>query len=259
MKNITVSVLMTAFNREKYIGEAIESVLASTYKDFELIIVDDCSKDKTVDIARRYEKIDSRVKVFENKENLGDYPNRNKAAMYAKGKYIKYVDSDDIIYPDCLNIMFTSMEAYGGGLGLACGHFESKPLPVLLSPLESFRQHFFGGGLFGRSPLSAIINREFFIAQKGFNAERMVSDFEFFFRSAKVSGVVCIQDGMVWGRTHKNQEVNDIHLFLKRYQEIEEFYLLPDNCPLSEIEIKRVHRQRRKEKIRKTIKKIILS
>ena len=75
---ILVSVLMTSFNREKYIAEAIESVLASTYKDFELIIVDDCSKDNTVGIAKKYEELDSRVKVYINEVNLGDYPNRNK-------------------------------------------------------------------------------------------------------------------------------------------------------------------------------------
>ena len=93
-----VSVLMTAYNREKYIEEAIGSVLASTYTYFELIIVDDCSKDKTVEIAKKYERMDERVKVYINETNLGDYPNRNKAASYASGEYLKYVDSDDLVY-----------------------------------------------------------------------------------------------------------------------------------------------------------------
>ena len=78
-----VSLLMTAFNREKYIAEAIESVLASTYTNFELIVVDDCSKDATVEIARKYEKQDERIKVYINEINLGQFPNRNKAAEYA--------------------------------------------------------------------------------------------------------------------------------------------------------------------------------
>src|SRR5664279_4015758 len=93
-----VSVLMTAYNREKYIAEAIESVLSSTYTNFELIIVDDGSKDNTVNIARRYELQDSRIKVYINTTNLGDYPNRNHAAGFAIGKYIKYIDADDAIY-----------------------------------------------------------------------------------------------------------------------------------------------------------------
>ena len=81
-----VSVLMTAYNREKYIAEAIESVLASTYTFFELIIVDDCSTDNTVLIAKSYQERDPRIKLFVNKQNLGDYPNRNVAASFASGE-----------------------------------------------------------------------------------------------------------------------------------------------------------------------------
>src|SRR5205814_9393285 len=92
-----ISVLTTAYNREKYIAEAIESVLASTFKDFEMIIVDDCSKDHTVEIARRYSS-DPRVQVHVNEKNLGDYPNRNCASSFACGIYLKYLDSDDVIY-----------------------------------------------------------------------------------------------------------------------------------------------------------------
>src|SRR5665647_2829415 len=94
-----VSVLMTAYNREKYNEEAIESVLTSSYNNWELIIVDDCSKDSTVDIAEKYARLDKRVHVYKNERNLGQFGNRNKAASYAKGVYLKYVDSDDIIYP----------------------------------------------------------------------------------------------------------------------------------------------------------------
>ena len=83
-----MSVLMTAYNREKYIGEAIESVLASSYTNFELLIVDDGSKDNTITIAQSFEQKDSRIKVYINKKNLGDYPNRNYAASLATGKYI---------------------------------------------------------------------------------------------------------------------------------------------------------------------------
>lgn len=87
-----VSILMTAYNREKYIAEAIESVLASTYTNFELIIVDDCSADRTLEIAKSYEEKDKRIKIYINEKNLGDYPNRNKAASLAKGVYLKYLE-----------------------------------------------------------------------------------------------------------------------------------------------------------------------
>ena len=79
-----VSVLITSYNREKYIGDAIQSVLDSTYKNFELIIVDDMSTDNSVGIAKSFEKKDNRIKVYINEANLGDYPNRNKAASLLK-------------------------------------------------------------------------------------------------------------------------------------------------------------------------------
>src|SRR6187200_3447154 len=107
-----VSVLMTSFNREKYIAEAIQSVLDSEYRNFELIIVDDASKDKTIEIARSFERTDNRIKVSQNSKNLGDYPNRNKAASLASGKYLKYVDSDDKINKNCLSVMVAGMEKF---------------------------------------------------------------------------------------------------------------------------------------------------
>ena len=90
-QNNLVSVLMTSYNREKYIAEAIESVLASSYTNFELIIVDDHSADNSFTIAKEFEKKDSRVRVFKNEKNLGDYPNRKYAASLATGKYLKFV------------------------------------------------------------------------------------------------------------------------------------------------------------------------
>jgi glycosyltransferase involved in cell wall biosynthesis len=77
--SILVSVLMTAYNREKYIAEAIESVLASTFKDFELIVVDDCSFDQTVEIARKYEALDMADKRSEMEKFIQDEIVRNLA------------------------------------------------------------------------------------------------------------------------------------------------------------------------------------
>jgi len=99
MTRFKVSILTTVYNREKHLAACINSVLACSYQDWELIIVDDVSTDASVAIAKSYEQKDARIKVYVNDKNLGDYPNRNKAASYAKGKYIKYLDADDIIYP----------------------------------------------------------------------------------------------------------------------------------------------------------------
>src|ERR1035438_3224532 len=102
---------MTAYNREDYIAEAIESVLAQTLHNLELVIVDDGSRDQTVDIARRYTN-DSRVRLHLNEKNLGDYPNRNRAAELAQGRYLKYLDADDMMYPHCLEMMVHQMEQF---------------------------------------------------------------------------------------------------------------------------------------------------
>ena len=67
-----VSVLMTTYNREKYLAQAVESVLASTFNDFELIIVDDQSKDRSLDIARGLAEKDHRIRVVLNEKNLGE-------------------------------------------------------------------------------------------------------------------------------------------------------------------------------------------
>ena len=107
-----VSILMTAYNRENYIAVAIESVLRSTFTNFELVIVDDCSKDNTVTIANHYALSDARIKVYINEKNLGDYPNRNKAASYANGEYIMYVDSDDTILKDGVEKLIYSMALF---------------------------------------------------------------------------------------------------------------------------------------------------
>ena len=98
MNNPLVSVLMPAYNAEKYIAEAIESVLDQSYKDFELIIADDTSTDSTWEIISLYKKKDVRIVAVRNENNLYIAGNRNKLLSMSKGKYIAWQDSDDISY-----------------------------------------------------------------------------------------------------------------------------------------------------------------
>lgn len=91
-----ISVIMSAFNTEKYIGEAIESVLKQTYTNFEFIIIDDASTDNSLAIIRKYAKQDPRIVVIVNEVNLGISKSRNKGLAIARGEYIANMDSDDI-------------------------------------------------------------------------------------------------------------------------------------------------------------------
>lgn len=105
-----VSVVMPAYNTEKYIAVAIESILNQTFKDFEFIIIDDGSTDKTGEIIQGYAKKDERIIFLRNTENLHNYKTRNKGVMIAKGKYIVTMDADDWSYPDRLQKQFEFME-----------------------------------------------------------------------------------------------------------------------------------------------------
>ena len=91
-----VTVLLSVFNDEKYIGQAIESILGQTFKDFELLIIDDCSTDGTVGIIRSYD--DLRIRLVVNDENIDITRSLNKGLRLAKGKYIARHDSDDISF-----------------------------------------------------------------------------------------------------------------------------------------------------------------
>jgi glycosyltransferase involved in cell wall biosynthesis len=91
-----ISVVMSAYNAEKYISEAIESILNQSYEDFEFIIINDCSNDNTLEIIKRYSSQDPRIKLINNKENLGLTSSLNKAIKSSKGKYIARMDADDI-------------------------------------------------------------------------------------------------------------------------------------------------------------------
>ena len=239
---VKVSVLMTSYNREELIEYSILSVLASTLQDFELIIVDDCSNDNTVEVARKYEKIDIRVKVYVNEKNLGDYPNRNKAASYAKGKYIKYVDADDYIYPNGLEIIVNQMDLNPeASVGLfSLPQNLHKPFPILLNPKEAYEYNFFGPGLFHKAPLSAIFRKASFDEIGGFKLDRMTSDFEMWHRMAQKFNFLLIQDHIVWYREHASQEANKIAQFELTYTRIERKYIFDQKSPLTYHQRKRI-------------------
>lgn len=105
-----ISLIMSVYNGEDYLSEAIESVLNQTFKDFELIVINDCSSDSTAEILKRYAELDERVKVYTNEVNLRLPSSLNKAMSYAQGKYIARMDADDICLPERLEKQYKFME-----------------------------------------------------------------------------------------------------------------------------------------------------
>lgn len=97
-----ISVIMPAYNAARTISEAVESVIAQTYRNWELIIIDDCSTDSTVSIASRYAEKEPRIRIIYNTENQGASRARHNGVMAANGKWLAFLDSDDLWIADKL-------------------------------------------------------------------------------------------------------------------------------------------------------------
>lgn len=105
-----VSIITPIYNGEKTIGKTIESVINQTYNKFEMIIVDDLSNDKTVDIVKKYQKKDDRIKLFILDKKSGASGARNFAIKKATGKYVAFLDGDDLWKKDKLEKQVKFME-----------------------------------------------------------------------------------------------------------------------------------------------------
>lgn len=122
----TISVILPVYNAEKYVCESIDSILNQTFKDFELIILNDGSTDRSAEIINQYLSLDSRIKIIHNKENIGLIATLNKGIDLAKGKFIARMDADDVSLPmrfqkqieflnqnNSIDIIGTSYEKFG--------------------------------------------------------------------------------------------------------------------------------------------------
>lgn len=102
LKNPLVSFVVTSYNYEKYLLKTLESIAAQTYKDYEIIIVDDASDDNSVEIAERFirNNQDKRITLLRNEKNLGQLGSMMKGLKNARGEFVSFIDSDDMLLPD---------------------------------------------------------------------------------------------------------------------------------------------------------------
>jgi glycosyltransferase involved in cell wall biosynthesis len=138
-----VTIGLPVFNGERYLAEAIDSVLAQTFTDFELIVLDNASTDRTSEIVERYTQADARVRHVRHDTNIGAIGNYNEAVRVARGRYFKWLAYDDLCKPDmvqrCIDVLeadptivlcsarFVEIDAEGQRLG-------SQPYDIDLSP-----------------------------------------------------------------------------------------------------------------------------
>jgi glycosyltransferase involved in cell wall biosynthesis len=241
-----VSVLVTAYNREAYIAEALESVLAQTMADFELIVSDDCSTDGTVRIVEEYARRDPRIRLSVNSRNLGDYGNRRQAATLARGRFLKYHDSDDVMYPHCLAVMVHSLlNAPAAAFALSASRsWPGGPCPMLLTPRLAYEREFLGFGLFQLGPAAALFRTEAFRELGGFGDAPHSSDYLFWIRACARVNVLLVPGDLFYYRIHPGQEAalptNDLafaHAAARAWQ-----MLNSPECPLTGDSLERAKR-----------------
>ncbi|EFU6187225.1 beta-1,3 galactosyltransferase, partial [Campylobacter jejuni] len=116
-----ISIILPTYNVEKYIARALESCINQTFKDIEIIVVDDCGNDKSIDIAKEYVSKDDRIKIIHNEENLKLLRARYEGAKVATSPYIMFLDSDDYLELNACEECIKILDMGGGGkIDLLC-------------------------------------------------------------------------------------------------------------------------------------------
>ena len=204
-----VSVVMSAYNSERFIGEAIQSILNQTWKDFELIILDDCSRDDTPKIISEYTKVDRRIKPFSNKVNLGGCLSLDRGMKAAKGKYIAVMDNDDWSYPDRLKKQVDFLEKHPG-VGIVGGTMEIMDENGIISAKRQYHRNdtSIRKNIFRYSPFShpLIMVRRSVLETVGYsNCEfAPADDYEMYFRIGTVSKFANLKDTILKYRVVSN-------------------------------------------------------
>jgi len=165
-----VSVLTPVYNGEKHIAECIESVLAQTYQNWEYCIANNCSRDRTLEIANRYAKRDKRIRIHNNAEFVGCDANGNIALqqMSPASKYCKVVHADDWMFPECVMKMVEVAEA-NPMVAIVCSYglrnervsWDGLPYPsTVISGRDICRNTLLGGPYVFGSPTSMLIRSD---------------------------------------------------------------------------------------------------
>ncbi len=208
-----ISIILPVYNGEKYLPEAIKSFLIQSYNNFELIIVNDCSTDKSLQIANSYAKKDSRIKIINNKENKKLPASLNIGHQYAKGKYITWTSDDNIAKPIFLEELITVIKAQK--TDLAFSNYD------IINEDGSFRrEHICGplvnlifGNVFGAS---FMYKKEVFDELGGFNESLfLVEDYDFWLRASLKFSITHLDANLYQYRIHSTSLTNDIQKNIK--------------------------------------------
>lgn len=210
-----VSICIPAYNYGRYLPAAIESVLAQTYRDFELVIVDNASSDDTPEIVKRYASVDKRIRSVRNEVTIDMADNWNRCLEAAAGTYVKILCADDLLEPGCIEKSVRILLDNPHVSLVSCARLSidesAKPLGVvsyarrsLIVPgVEVIRKCFFTRNLIGE-PTAVLFRKN--EAKRGFNPQyKQLTDLEMWFHLLEVGDFAFIFEGLCKFRVHQEQ------------------------------------------------------
>ena len=204
MPNPLFTVITVTYNSAQFVRDAIESILASTFTAFELIIGDDCSTDNTWEIINEYN--DPRIVKYRNESNLREYPNRNKALSKAKGDWVLFIDGDDLIYPHSLSFIHEMIKKENNiGMLLMRWYRNNMFYPILISPRDFYLEQYFGGGFLGTAFTNVVFNRIIFQNIGGLSNTHIYGDDYIRNKIALTNNMMVISDQLTFWRETSNQ------------------------------------------------------
>ncbi len=213
-----VTVLMPVYNGEKYLREAVDSILNQTFNDFEFLIIDDGSTDSTWDILKSYS--DPRLSLIRNKKNLKQPASMNKGLSLAKGKYIARMDADDVSLPKRLERQVAFMDKHPdiGVCGTWVKMFGNKQDRILRHPVSSIEARIgllFGGCLCHPS----VLLRNSFLKKYNLSydpAFATAEDYELWVRCSYIFKIANIPEILLNYRVHE-QQLSFLHIRKQKY------------------------------------------
>lgn len=236
---LKVTVAMVTYNSSQYLRQAIESVLASDYQHYELLIGDDNSSDNTWDIINSYQH--PKIRKYRNEFNIGEYPNRNKCLAQAAGEYIIFIDGDDFIYPWGLDYLVRSLQG-NEPVGMVLGHgwMETVVFPCVVTPRDFYRSIFLGKNSLNALNFTKILfNTQALREVGGLNNQYRTGDTHAQGLLAKKHEVLLVNEGFSWWRRRPNQASERILQDGTAAAETfhyHKIFLLDGDCPLSDEE-----------------------
>lgn len=236
------SIVTITFNSENWVRHTIKSILSSSFSDFELLISDDYSTDGTWHIISEFN--DSRIRAWRNENNIGEYPNRNKTLNIARGKYIFYIDGDDILYKQTLFNIHNYLIAFPqAGMVWGVPQPDFIVFPFQFSSYQICRIEYLSCYYWSMIGFpETIFKTELLKKHGGFDERFAIGDYFIKRKLALHSPVLVVNKGFAFWRIREgqaSQNVSKNYRFLIEQFMIDEIILNSDSFPLKGNEYKK--------------------